>query len=292
MDQYNIEYFLEFLREEFCPESLLLYLEIEQFKEHHDGADEARDRGNQILEKFIYLEDQVNLTAATRKQLLSTVEKDPNWWSRKNAFQSVQREMYAIIEGDLFLRFIRSDTYNKLVYSHKWVESYRELDTTRQRKEALTRLINVLSDEDFTMLSALVQKRLVNGVQANGIHDMSLTPQTPPQLREEETTGDSKISLAKRRAIISGTYVPKDEGLSLQLPSKERRLSNGGSPTAVPSPTTKKITTPKTPPSTTIPDTQLLGASNLISGGNLQIPGTGNKTVKRLSILLGHSKNK
>jgi hypothetical protein len=138
-DEYNIQYFLEFLREEFCAESLVLYLEIERYKKA--DVDQMQDIATTIYEKFIAEQDQVNLTAATRKQLASTVTEE-GWWKRKTVFQSSQREMYAVIEGDLFLRFVRSETFKKLVQSHKWIESYREFETTNQRKEALTRLIN------------------------------------------------------------------------------------------------------------------------------------------------------
>jgi hypothetical protein len=109
--------------------------------------------------------------------------------------------------------------------------------------------LSVLSDDDFTMISALIQKRILNGVQANGIFDRALTPSSPPELSMVTTPEENfeKDKLAKRRAIVEGRYVPRqydtpNGDIELTIPTvMTRSASTPGRNSAPPSPTSNIV---------------------------------------------------
>lgn len=102
--------FREFLKSEFCEESLDFWLACQEFKSF-DSPEERTQRAASIYEEFIKADSpkQVNLDFYTREIIGQSLQQPS-----PSCFTVAQKKIYSLMENGCFPRFIQSEHYKVL----------------------------------------------------------------------------------------------------------------------------------------------------------------------------------
>ncbi|KAH7636896.1 regulator of g protein signaling-like protein [Dermatophagoides farinae] len=108
-DSIGIKAFTDFLRKEFSYENLQFFLAIQEFKNLTD-PDEIRKKSHEIYNKFIALSapEPVNVDSRARKSVESGLNNPNN-----RIFLLAEEQIYNLMKFDSYVRFLKSDIYEK-----------------------------------------------------------------------------------------------------------------------------------------------------------------------------------
>ncbi|KAI9541698.1 hypothetical protein NQZ68_027062 [Dissostichus eleginoides] len=119
-NQYGLAVFRHFLRSEFSEENLDFWLAVERFKRTRPLSQMAA-RAEKIYQEF------VSTAAARQVNVDSSVRESTNQGLRLGAnpasFQRAQAQVFGLMEGDSYPRFLRSRLYAQLANQGAQTES-------------------------------------------------------------------------------------------------------------------------------------------------------------------------